>query len=248
MKHLYSLAIVAVIFLLSSCDKSPYYHALSIAYPSSNAFIYADQTEDSICFVTWDSYEVFPYSNSNWVKVLDSQAYPARKVIPNSYYQYYYGVVMLQMEPNTTGECRTGYVAVRSYGDQDWNETAYGVYYQFNWHDIRRPDPQYQYDRDAQSSKYISGVKFELCDSATQQVDTLRFNAYDRWTLSSSDETVVVPQVTTGEAGQQRILLTVPNPNTGEEERKAEIVLRSENGAVTRVYFTQAGVKKKETE
>lgn len=228
-------ALTALTVAVSSCDKDTYRHGISVLYPAPVTVLFADQTEDSVVFTTFDSYAVTSFQN-DWLKVLHSEAHPSKARIENNYYNNYICSVYLQAQPNTGDAPRNGYVDIHSFGN-DWDETARAMYYQFNWHNISKPAPSYVYDE----QRNVTNCSFTGLDSATQVVDTLRFYAYDKWTLTPHEGSFVKSSLVSGEAGYQTILLSV-EPNTSTEERATSMSLLSQNGAKTLIHFRQAGI------
>lgn len=237
-KLLFVFPLAFLLMFFASCNKESYRHQISIVYPNGGKVLYADETVDSVCFLTYDSYSVTSF-NSPWVKVLNSSDYPSSKRLLNNYYSCYYVRVNLEFEPNTTQECRYGYVNIRSYDNEEWDETSTHYLLQFCWHDIAHPAPAYTYN----DNRQITGCRFESKDSAMQVVDTLRFYAHDKWTLTQPEGSFVTSPVTSGNAGAQTLILAV-EPNSQDEKRSVELKLKSANGPETPVIFTQEGKKK----
>lgn len=235
MKKLFlAFPFVALMLSLMACGGETYRHQVTILHPSGVDALYADQTSDSVIFASFDSYDVKSYTAS-WIKVLDSPKYPSKMKIPNDYYTFYRLRVDLEIEPNTTNEVRTGAVSVRSYGMDDWDYTVTAFYHQLAWHDILHPTPSYTYD-----DGKITACLFESKDSAMQIVDTLRFCAHDKWTLTQPEGSFVTSPRLSGEAGNHTLILNV-EPNPSKESRSVEFTLTSANGATTPIRFKQAG-------
>ncbi len=224
---------------LTSCMKDSYRHTISIAYPNPVSVVFGDQTADSIIFDTFDSYEVKSYQ-SEWIKVLHTMDKPSHATIQNTYYNLVRCAVDLQIEPNTTQKARNGYVSVRSYGN-DWDQTGHAYYKQYGWHNVQKPNPVYKYD----SNEMIESCTFESNDSALQTADTLRFVAYDNWTLDVEPNSFVKAPRTEGESGAVTLVMQV-EPNATEQDRSTTMKLKSQSGVVTTVVYKQKAMKKEE--
>lgn len=231
MKKFLLFAVATAAFLFTSCNKESTYHTLGIVYPTqfSSAVIYADQKVDSITFQTTDEVRLDP--TNNWILIDDS----LRHIQVENYYRLVYVLTLpVRFAANTTGEIRQGEVKVSSTGDNDWDQSAYASYTQLPWHKIYRPAPAYSY-----ADYQIKDAKFELTDSATQAVDTLRFTTYENWTLTDAE--FAHPASLSGKPGNQTVLLTI-DPNTTAEERTSTIVLES-RGVKTNIFVKQEGKK-----
>lgn len=234
--YLFPLALGAV--TLQSCisDDEAGRHQVVINSPTGVGILYADQTRDSVKFTTYDSFEVKSY-NTSWINVENSKNYPSSATISNSYFYYYLCRVDLTFKPNTSTDCRYGNVSVRSFCNS-WDQTAYANYYQLYWHNIQYPVPAYTRNSDGD----VTGVTYMQKDSALQTVDTLRFVAYDKWTLSAPENSFISLPRTSGSAGKQTLVLSMP-VNESAESRTTELTLKSDNGATTVVTYSQAGKK-----
>lgn len=233
-------AIVACLF--SACNKESYRHQTEVVYPSySQGYIFADQTEDSIVFVTFDSYRYYAYDTNpdNFISIDENRA---QKKIVNSYSNYYVFSLPVYFKPNTSDKCRRGYVLVNSKSEiDDWNETVGAEYYQVNWHNIQKPAPYYTYD---EKNAVVESCLYQMTDSAYQVADTLKFTAYDAWEIASANADIVKPLTVSGRRGNQLIPCEVV-PNTTPDTLRTELTLTSANGAKTVIKFVQAPVKKK---
>ena len=229
MKKLFLAATAAAVLLFHSCNKETFHHSMALVYPTSYqpAVIFADQTSDSLWFQTTDNFNLSAYE-SPWIHIPDSMR---SGKIPNAYRVVYDVVVPLTFDANTTEKVRTGYVSVRSFGSNDWDNTAYAAYYQTSWHNITRPLPVYSYE-----DRVITGAAFRDSLTAQQTVDTLVFQAYDNWTLTGGQ--FVRAEYTKGFAGECRVPLTI-EPNTGDDTRKDVLVLESDNGVRTPITYIQ---------
>lgn len=234
---------LASLAMLASCNHDSYRHGVNVVYPSAMSLVFGDQTSDSILFTTFDSFQATSY-DSDWIEVLSSSDYPSSGKIPNNYYNYYLVRVNLKMQPNTGTKSRNGYVAVRSYSD-DWEATAHGYYKQLPCHNVVRPYgiPVYQKIDGNPNDSTISTYRYEITDSARQVVDTLRFEAYDGWTLELPEDGFVKSAKTSGNKGYQ-VLLVDLEQNPSEQSRTTTVQLKSNNGVTTPITFIQKGIKK----
>lgn len=231
MKKLFIAAMAAAGLLFYSCNKdSSYYHSLGLMYPTSyqSAVIYGDQTIDSLVFYTTDNFELSAYE-SPWIMIPDSMK---SGKIPNVYHRIVYVSTAIEFKPNDTGKIRTGGIRVRSYGEDDWDNTAYATYYQTYWHNISRPQPAYSYE-----DHVVTGAAFRDSLKASQTADTLVFYAHDRWTISGGSF-VHADELKNGFAGQQRVPLRI-DANLIGGERKDTLILTSDKGVSTRIEYIQ---------
>lgn len=221
-KTLLTVPMALAMLSIVSCNNDSYRHQVAVAYPSGTQVLFADQTSDSVIFITYDSYKVTSL-NSSWLKVLSSKDYPSEYTLQNPYYMGYRLRVNLQAEPNATDAPRLGQVNVYSYSTfDDWAETAGAFYYQVNWHDVQRPYPQYGRDDNGNA---ISAT-FAARDSFSQVVDTLRFMAYDDWKLTTSEDSYAKPDKLSGGKGYQTILLSM-EPNELNDTLYTTLTLQS---------------------
>lgn len=231
MKKLFIAAMAAAGLLFYSCNKdSSYYHSLGLMYPTSyqSAVIYGDQTIDSLVFYTTDNFELSAYE-SPWIMIPDSKK---SGKIPNVYHRIVYVSTVIEFKPNDTGKIRTGGIRVRSYGEDNWDNTAYATYYQTYWHNISRPQPTYSYE-----DRVITGAAFRDSLKALQTADTLVFYAHDEWTISGGSF-VHADGLKRGSAGQQRVPLRI-DANLIGGERKDTLILTSDKGVSTRIEYIQ---------
>ena len=228
MKKLFIAAMAAAGLLFYSCNKDSYYHSLGLMYPTSyqSAILYGDKTADSLVFYTTDNFELSAYE-SPWIIIPESMK---SGKIPNMYSVRV--SVGLKFEPNTTGKIRTGGIRVRSYGSDNWDNTAYATYYQTYWHNISRPQPAYSYE-----DHVVTGAAFRDSLKASQTADTLVFYAHDRWTISGGSF-VHADELKSGFAGQQRVPLRI-DANLIGGERKDTLILTSDKGVSTRIEYIQ---------
>lgn len=219
-----SLALVAMMF--TSCKKESSYHTMSINYPLGMKYVYADQKLDSVLFNTTDNFQVS--SNASWATINDKDAIGQ---IPNSYRFVWVVSVPIHFSENTGEGLRAAEISVRTFDNDEWDNTGRVNFTQFPWHDIYMPSPSYSYNNSVVTKAY-----FEAEDSATQEADTLKFYVYNKWTLT--DGTFVHPEVTSGEAGDNVVTLHL-DPNTTASKREDELRLQTAGGATSVIKFTQ---------
>lgn len=247
-KYFSFLSPLVLALLFACCNNDTYRHGFGFDYPraidNNTSTLFIDQLKDSVIFKTYDSYTVAAY-NTDWIKP-NSQFSPASANIPNSYYTWYLVKVGLDVEPNTTGKCRVGYVGVRTFG-LEWDETCYAYYFQTNFHCITRPVPVYKYDE----NRVITDAKHELTDSATQVSDEIKFVAYSDWNLTLKEGDFVHADTDQGKgsaSGTDCVVKLAVDENTSKEDRKATFVLSSPllgPGVETEITLVQKGVKEK---
>ncbi len=235
-KTLFPLLCVAV--ALASCNKESYRHNIYITYPAANiSEFYADQTQDSIVFATFDSYKAS--ASADWVTIDPDMA---SGDIPNAYYYMVEVSIPLTFEPNTEGKTRECRVDIYNYGENDWAETVSAVFRQLGWLNITNATITYgEYTDTASSYSYPQTATFELSDSATQVADTLEFTVYGDWTLGHEADFFSI-ETTSGNAGHN-VVPIVLQTNGEEGERSADIVLTS-RGVATTVRLTQSGTNR----
>lgn len=234
MKKLLLAVVASLAMLLTSCNKESYYHSLGLVYPTGYqvAYLFADQTFDSLYFYSTDNTRLSAY-NDTWVTIPDSMK---NLTIPNYYRTIFYVWVPLTFEPNTTGKPRSAQVTIQSEGEDKWNQTTTATYYQLPWHNVYRPAPAFKYE-----DSTITGATFKATLKGEQISDTLEFYAYANWTLN--DGTFVHPKVNAGGEGVQKVPLDV-ELNDSQAERTDQIVLTGK-GVSTPIQFIQE-IKKEE--
>lgn len=231
--------------MLGSCNTDSYQHQVAVIYPEgAMRMVYADQVEDSIVFLTFDSYHYYAHANNPDHFITTSEK-NASQTIQNSYYGGHIFSMPVYFKPNTTDAPRLGYVLVDSKSEMDkWSATAYGTYFQTNWHCISRPAPLYHYGKD---DALIESCEHVLRDSAMQVNDTLKFYAFDKWTIESANPEIIDPVIKSGYPSVNDINTKVPckvAQNLTNDTIRTTLTLKSENGAKTVIKFQQAPRKK----
>ncbi|MBO7118772.1 MAG: BACON domain-containing protein [Bacteroidaceae bacterium] len=221
------------LFLIASCSSDPETHEL---IPVEQPFIlYADQTVDSVQFYTFDSWTVTP--EVDWISVEGK----SHLDIPYDYTKRYLCRVFLNLQPNTTGETRSGTVLVQSH---DYSYSA--PFVQLGMLYVSHP----QYVVDAWFDDYYIIPKvahYELVDSAHWTEDSICFTVENNWDLEfvngapdwlSLDKTTDLP-------GHYRVnLALVPNTDT-ENGRQTTLKLTSGNVS-NEIVVRQLPAKKEE--
>lgn len=241
----YSLAFLSasIGLFLASCNKESYNHSVQILYPHGYSInIYADQTQDSVSFVTYDSYHYYGWKDNPDDFVSVSEALASRK-IQNNYLVGNIFTLPVYFTPNTTGKDRVGYVIVDSKSEMDdWAGSVYACYCQLNCHRIKRPDA-FKGDFDKELGVY-KNLEYMMRDSAMQVTDTLEFFSYDHhWNLSSANPDVIKPLVESGSEGWQKVPCQVSNNLSKNDTIRTTLLLQSSNGAKTTIQFQQAPLK-----
>lgn len=240
-------AVLALSLMVASCDmdNDNYRHQVGIVYPDAAiGYLYADQTVDSISFYTFDSFKYYPWSENpdNFISINENVA---SKKIVNDYLVCNFFTLPVYFKPNTADSVRLGYVLVESKSEMDdWSGSVYGSYCQVNWHRISKPSPTYSYNS---NQSLVIGAEHCLKDSALQVTDTIKFYAYDKWTLTTDNADMIQPSVTSGEIGLNKIPCTV-SVNLGADTVRTSLTLKSENGAKTTIKFQQAPKPKTQEE
>lgn len=223
-------AIVAMATMLASCAKDPERHELQMLYPST-AYHYADETSDSLQFLTFDSWRA-SVDETEWISIVGDNS-------GNVNYDYYTRLLVtvgVEMQPNLSSVTRRGYVRVTSYKYE-----SYASYIQYGFLNVTRPD----YTAKTFMSEYSSvprTVEFCLTDSAAWLVDSLSFTTQKAWTLTlknQADSEWITAEETSGAAGHHCVTLNMTE-NTVPEERKATFVLSS-SGVNTEITVCQLG-------
>ena len=232
MKKVIFLLLVLLTAAMYSCSDNTDRHELSIVYPNGFA-LFADQTQDSIVFLTFDSWQVS--SNASWISVVGK----SREDITYDYYKNYLIHVDLALEPNTTGRTRMGNVMVRTYDYE-----GAGLYVQYPFLNITHPTINLD-TYIGNNNSVPSNMDFVLRDSANAVNDSLCFNVRKEWTLSfasGADQTWLQLPTTSGAEGYNVVPITLEQ-NLTPQERKTELILTS-SGVENHISIVQTGAKK----
>lgn len=229
------LLVCSLIPFFASCVDDPETHELS---PVEQPFIlYADQTIDSLLFYTYDSWTVVP--QDSWITI-DGDSHLDVKY---DYTKRYLCRVFLKVQPNTTGETRSGTVLVQSY---DYSYSA--PFVQLGMLHISHPS----YTTDAWFDDYgiiPKTTHFELVDSANWTEDSICFKVENNWDLEFIDD--IKPEWinidrSTALPGKYKVTLTL-DPNT-DKEKGREAKLKLTSGEVSNEIVVRQLPAKKEEE
>ncbi len=222
MKKIASLcAAIMALWVISSCDGKIEQHYTAIAYPQVESVLYADQTEDSLCFISYDSWYVV--LNSDWVTVEDDHK---QGVVPTGY--YIEKCVPLNFAVNNTGKTRSTIVNLTAH--EGILSVAYRQMYYLN---ITNP--------------LRKNEAFELVDSSYVVQDSIVFYANGLWNLKFVGERPSWIKWTdgypvSGRKGPQKVKFDMEK-NANEEERTVTIRLTS-NGVSDDIVIKQLPPKK----
>ena len=204
---------------LASCDGEQERHELKpVITESQSLILYADETIDSLCFTTYDSWTATP--QVDWISVdgNSQQDFAYDNMI------CYLCKVFLNVKPNTTGKTRMGTVLVQSY-----DYSCSFPFYQLGLLNVSHP--AWTHDTWLDENARIPEVAhYELIDSAHWTSDSICFTVQNDWKLVIVDE---APEWLTldnlsGVSGKNHVHLTlVPNTDT-ENERVAKLKLVTE--------------------
>ena len=224
----------SLLSLFVSCVNDPETHELT---PIEQPFIlYADQTIDSLCFYTFDSWSVTP--QNEWITVEGD----SHLDIAYDYTKRYLCKVYLNLLPNTTGETRSGTVLVQSH------EYSYSApFVQLGLLHVSHP----AFSGDTWYDDYYIIPKvahYELVDSAHWTEDSICFTVENNWDLLFAGEQPewLTLDKTTDLPGKYKVNLTlVPNTDT---ENGRETKLKLTSGTVSNEIVVRQLPAKKEEE
>lgn len=169
-----SLAVGCILALFASCSSEAEIHQLTPF--ASSAVHFADQTVDSLQFLTTDSWTVLP--QNDWIGTRGITS----GTISNATGVNYLVTVPVEMKPNTSGRTRTGSVLVKS-GEFSFSmpfvqlgilEITHPVFTAEKWLDRGHGIPE--------------EASFVLTDSAHWTVDSLCFNVQGNWDLEFAEQ------------------------------------------------------------
>lgn len=229
---LYASAFLAGTVWMASCGSDDV-HQLGVMYPNGIHALYADDTEDSISFVTFDSWSVIPVAP--WITV-NGNASGTIKHDNNARYRI---SVPLNIGRNTTGRSRWGLVNVKSY-----EYMVNGLYYQMGTLNINHPAYQVKSYIAGTNDQLIDSVAYELRDSAFVTDDSICFTVKQPWMLAFKGERPSWVSLSSEEGfgGHANVAVTMEE-NTDTEDRIATVVLTS-SGVSNEIDIRQYGVKK----
>lgn len=224
------LFLLAATSLLTACVKDSENHYVNIVSPAGGTMgaVYADQTLDSIVFLTTDSYRC-TYSAS-WMSIKSN----ASKNLKN-YFQTIYPISLpVSFEINTSGAARTATISIQSYGN-NWDQQITTGFVQFGWPNIERPSAYITYQ-----GSLPDKAEFDLVVPASEITDSLIFNVRDSWTLEGNGA-FATPASQSGKSGRNKVMLSL-QPNTAKEKRTDKFVLTT-SGVSTTITVTQQAAK-----
>lgn len=225
-----AFALLTTATFVACDDAGNEYHGTTIVNRNqTNAMVmYADQTIDSLCVVSFDSWtaELQNIEGGEWCKASVTKCdVPVGYQVAQSVY--------IETTPNTTGLNRyAGYYVHSSY--PEFGVISSGIY-QYAWLHITVPEPSF-------TSQTFTEAKAEFKAQIPANATTapLAFYVFADATLTSDAEWLTIPEdvktVKRGEHGIQ--LVTTANPNV--EERVAHVTLTS-NGVSNVITYVQKG-------
>ncbi len=218
-----TLAGALCLLYFTSCNGDTEYHYTAIIHPNGDQTLFADQTEDSIKFVTFDSWTLS--LNSDWMHMDEVNRHGT---VPSGYYLNVH--VPLTFDVNNTGRTRTATASVSANGN-----TLSAGYTQLHYLNVKRPQRR--------------DNSYQLTDSAHYERDSLQFVAYGNWTVEFVGEQPAWvqwenPQAISGRKGEQKIYYTLVKNET-DTKNEAQIRLTS-NGVPADITLVQLPRKKEE--
>lgn len=221
-------ALLAAAVMLAACGESKDEFHQYFFYPQNPGGIelYADQTADTINFVSTDSWEA--RSTGEWLTIT-----PTSYVIPSAYLQTSQPIV-LTMSTNATGNIRKAGIEV----DVDGNTLGMNVS-QCPWLNIQYPAPTRKQGSDFATD--AEAVQFALTLRDTSTALPLLFVTYQPGAILTSDAEWLALPDTVFAPGVHSYQPAVPQ-NTSSQERKATLTLTS-GGISTQIHVSQDGKK-----
>lgn len=226
-RNLITLCALGFCMALTSCFENTGEHFTKIYYPENGRkTIYADQTEDSLVFVTFDSWKMdtlyYNTPENQKLKVTLNNPEDMAGTVPAG--KYMRRCVQFKFSPNTADTIRAVAFNINAY-----NNDFGAVYQQVHYHNIERP------------LRTKDTYEFLLTDTAEAVLDSVVFVAYDDWTLKVKKEeqnnwiSVATPS---GKKGKQIVRLNLQK-NKGNDKRSATLILTSSNSATTEIRLVQ---------
>lgn len=170
MKKIY-LLILVTLAVMTSCLKGEQTNSgMYVYYPSTVRILMADQSLDSICFMTTES--GYLTTDTSWMRVATG-----RDTFKNTYPGYYVNwSIPVTFKPNLTGAPRFGAVKIYS----GLYQGAGANYVQVRCLGVTRPSRYYNRNTMMDSTAVLT-------DSAYACVDSVTFTMYSDWTLTIKD-------------------------------------------------------------
>lgn len=200
-----------------------FYHAVT-ALPIVEYEAYADQTEDSVKLLSYDSWEarLTTETGKNWLEFS-----PDKVNIPAGYFSV--ANIVLKMSVNTTGIERTTYLQAVPATSEIGPATI--AIRQYGWLNISRPIGTLDQERHAIFATELA---------ATDTKALLAFYVHGETTVTSDASWLTIPEdCQTLQPGDHGLLLPC-TANNGSSSRVAHVTLTS-NGVSTTVTYTQKG-------
>lgn len=229
MKKIFFPLLFLLAAAMQSCSDGLDRHGLSVVYPVGYTS-FADNTQDSLVFLTFDSWQVHP--DDSWITVVGKSSDEIRY----DYYKNYLIHVDLALEANTTGKTRVGRVTVKSYEYE-----GSGLYVQFPFLNVSHPAPDLS---NYENNEYglPMGADFVLTDSDYVVRDSLCFQVQKDWNLAfapDADQSWLQVSETSGSQGENVVQLSMEK-NSAPEDRRTRLVLTS-SGVSTEISLVQLG-------
>lgn len=218
-----AFSLFSSLLFFNSCANESEYHYTAIHYPRVKSVLYADQTLDSISFVTFDTWML--KTNDEWIHIPENKLYGE---VPVGY--YIRTSVPVTFDPNTTGESRMTVLNLLAHGN-----VLSTSYEQLAYLNVIHP--------------FRKDGAFLLEDSAFVETDSLVFYAHGPWKVELVGEQLdwLVWQEgtpSTGQKGRQKLVFGMQK-NQAENERKAVLRLTS-NGVTDDITVVQLPPKKED--
>ncbi len=223
----YLVFAVATGIALASCEggkDEQHYTAVEKQYVET----FADQSKDSLRVLSYDTWSLT--NQTDWLTVYCgtqkneiTQKVPANTQVLTTVY--------FALQPNTTGKTRYAQVQVNS----SYGGTVSSQLMQYAFLNVQRPAPV------TDSSTRVTTFTYDIVAKPVASASVV-FTVYaDGATLTSSDESWLKPEKTTGfSTGEKTTVSVAVSENTASEARTATLTLTSA-GVSTPITFNQKG-------
>ncbi len=221
MKKSFGILLALAMGLFASCDKKEIsYNFAQFIYPNSYAYVYADQTTDTLKFTT--TYDWSLTLSADWMSI---NADSMQGTVPQGYYVV--SKLNVYFDVNNTDSVRGGFVYLHA----DAN-TLSAAFVQLGYLNVQRPTGR--------------NGQFEQVDTARQVRDSVVFRTYSNdWTLAFSGDPSWVrlsdDATVSGDAGTYTVAYLL-DENTSADERSAVLQLQS-RGVTTDISIRQLGAE-----
>lgn len=217
----FSAALVCAGMIAACSPAESTTHGLTVAYPAGEREVYADATLDSLRFITFDSWKVT--IDNEWIH---ANSKDMSNTVPPGYMEV--KSIKLNMDPNTTGLDRTGYLTINAY------RTHRIPYTQLGYLNITRP-------------LYNKETLFTVRDSANAKLDSISFDVSGNWTLAFKEEKEWIAfaeeATLSGAPGKHTVVYQLKDNNSG-ANREAVIQLTSKTVCTNIKVVQTTGLKK----